>query len=635
MTSSDHEAISTAVNVGPDGASVFANLPNELKDSVIDKLPTDLANQVQSRRIDQKRKRMAISRAATTIAKLKATSKTPITKLPTELRAKIFKHLLPDKHPSFVPLKMIKQCQEKRQNRRVRAAMMGNPTLGSTSLAVYTDSDGASTFGGSNRADIGVRHEMDFDNMILPLMLTSRQFCTEVSTIMYEEYTFELHVHHDGLDFLNLKRINILEDYGALENTLCKYGKFESTGSFSFRRMKHLKFVLWGGNPSDRTAGMRMRHTISKLVDLLAEEKKPLATLIIEFEQEPDAEDDKIGSFWRNNNSHEARSSIWHRVSNIELITSPFMRLRNVSNIRFDLPMGIDDTDLFAYKQHFCSILHEAELVATDGLISYEHEQMMMDAVMDYHLEHAPVPTEGYYHPDKATHTVSHDVLDMSANESVPAANPSPLKATTIPFLTETEVDEGGSILEWNPKSDPVLSIVYHTIESGVRSVKDWEEDLSMRRHLVPDLTPNSQETSLVRNPPPQTMPLSAMSVTETHTPARNTAPSMKSSSVDDASLDESDYLPFPIETLKPAKLPHLAGDDDDYKPLKDAMSHMFSVGRDSTPLYQKVPPRSYGEEDPMMNCYLEALVGASIVNKNKGGEDGDDDDTRSLLSVY
>ena len=627
MTSSDHEAISTPVNVAPDGASVFANLPNELKDSVIDKLPTDLANQVQSHRIDQKRKRMAISRAATTIAKLKATSKMPITKLPTELRAKIFKHLLPDKHTSFVPLKMVKECQEKRQNRRVRAAVMGNPTVGSTSHTFVTDSDDASTFGRSNRADIGVRREMDFDNMILPLMLTSRQFCTEVSTIMYEEYTFELHVHHDGLDFLDLERINILEDYGALENTLCKYGKFESTGSFSFRRMKHLKFVLWGGNPSDRTAGMRMRHTISKLVDLLVEEKKPLATLVIQFEQEPDAEDDKIGSFWRNNNSHEARSSIWHRVSNIELITSPFMRLRNVSNIRFDLPMGIDDTALFAYKQHFCSVLRETELVATDGLISYEHEQMMMDAVMDYHLEHAPVPTEGYYHPDKATHTVSHDVLDMS--ESVPAANPSPLKAATIPFLTETEVDEGGSILEWNPKSDPVLSIVYHTIESGVRSVKDWEEDLSVRRHVIPDLTPNSQETSRVRNPPPQTMPLSAMSLTETRTPARNTAPSMTPSSVDNA------YLPFPIETLKPANFSDLAGGDDHYKPLKDAMSHMFSVGRDSTPLYQKVPPRSYGEEDPMMNYYLEALVGASIANKDKDGEDSDDDDTRSLLSVY
>src|SRR5215469_6869919 len=209
-SSANANAASAAVNVGTSGASVFAGLPNELKDSVIDELPTDLANKVQPHRIDQKRKRMAVSRAAMTIEKLKATSKTPITKLPTEIRAKIFKHLLPDKHSSFVPLKMLKQVQEKRQNRRARVAITGNLGLDNTSPIVLVDSDDPSTFGSSNSADIGVRNEMDFDSMALPLMLTSRQFCTEVSTIMYEEYTFELHVHHDGLDFLNLKRINIL-----------------------------------------------------------------------------------------------------------------------------------------------------------------------------------------------------------------------------------------------------------------------------------------------------------------------------------------------------------------------------------------------------------------------------------------
>lgn len=222
----NHEAASAVVNAGIGGASVFAQLPNELKDNVIDELPTDLANKVQPHRVDKKRKRMVASRAAITIEKLKATSKTPITKLPTEIRAKIFKHLLPDKRTSFVPLKMVKQAQEKRQNRRLRAAMTGNPPPNGAPHVVIVDSPDshdASTSDDSDGADMGVRNKMDFDNMIVPLMLTSRQFCTEVSTIMYEEYTFELHVHHDGLDFLNLKRINILDDYGALENTLCKY----------------------------------------------------------------------------------------------------------------------------------------------------------------------------------------------------------------------------------------------------------------------------------------------------------------------------------------------------------------------------------------------------------------------------
>jgi hypothetical protein len=359
---------------------------------------------------------------------------------------------------------------------------------------------------------------------------------------------------------------------------------------------------------------MRMRHTINKLMDLLEDEEKPLTTLIIEFEQKADAEDDKIGSFWMSNVSHEARSSIWHCVSNIELITSPFMRLRNVSNIKFDLPTGIDDTELFAYKQHFCSILRETELVTTDGLVSYEHEQMMMDAVMDYHLEHAPVPTEGYHHPDKATHTLGSGTLDIFDSESATSTNSSPLKATTIPFLTETEVDEGGSILDWTPKSDPVLSVIYQSIDNGVRSIKDWEEDL------------------YIRNPPQQAMSLRTASPAETPTPARKATPVMMPTPVNNIFLDD---LPFPIETLNPVKVSDLVDDINHYKPIKNAMSHMFSVGRDSTTLYQKVPPHSFAEEDPTMYCSLEALVGASIMDKNKGGDDNDDDDTRSLLSVY
>lgn len=631
MVSSD----AAANNAGANGASVFANLPNELKDSVINQLPADLANQVLPHRISQKRRRMAASRAAVTIERLKSTSATPITKLPTEIRAKIFKHLLPDKANSFVPLKMLKHCQGRRQKRRVRAAIMGGliPNPASENVIINdVDSGDASILDVPNGAEISFRNKMDFDNMILPLMLTCRQFCIEVSTIMYEEYTFELHVHHDGLDFLDLKRINILEDYGVFENTLCKYGKFESTGSFSFRRMKHLKFVLWGGNPTDRTAGMRMRHTINKLIDLLVDEEKPLTTLVIEFEQDVDAKDDRIGSFWRNNSTHEARSSIWHCVSNIELITSPFMRLRNVSKIGLDLPVGVEDTNSFAYRQHFCSTLRETEPIVTDGLVSYEHEQMVMDAVMDYQLQHAPVPTEGYYHPDKATHAVDHDIFETFDGESVSSVTISPLKATTIPLLTETEVDEGGSMVDWNPKSDPILSIVYQTIENGVRFIEDWKKDLAVNRHLIPGPTPCFQEIAQGHNPPqlppsPRTIP-----------PVKTSTPDMETALVTTLSpvkTPTSVNTTSPVETHKPLKFPDMAGVDGHYKPLKEAMSHMFSIGRDSTPLHQQVPHYSYSDDPIQDYCCIEAPMDASLLDNDKCDDDDDDDDTHSLLSVY
>jgi len=169
-------------------------------------------------------------------------------------------------------------------------------------------------------------------------------------------------------------------------------------------------------------------------------------------------------------------------------------------------------------------------------------------------------------------------------------------------------------MLNWTPKSDPVLSIFYQTIENGVRSIKDWEEDPS------------------IRTPPQQVISLRTASPAETSTPARNATPVVTPSPVTNISLDDS---PFPIETLMPAKFSNLAGDHGHDKPLKNAMSHMFSVGRDSNPLYQNAPPPSYDEEDPTMHYSLEAFMGASIMDKNKGGDDDGDDDTRSLLSVY
>jgi hypothetical protein len=114
--------------------------------------------------------------------------------------------------------------------------------------------------------------------MTLPLLCVNRLFCSEVAMVLYEEYTFEVHIHSGGTDFLHIPSIDTFETYGmGLQETM---SKFSPTSRFCFQRMKHLEFVLWGGSPKDRTAAIRIQETVRKLVEMLKEEKEPLRFLV-------------------------------------------------------------------------------------------------------------------------------------------------------------------------------------------------------------------------------------------------------------------------------------------------------------------------------------------------------------------
>jgi hypothetical protein len=114
--------------------------------------------------------------------------------------------------------------------------------------------------------------------MTLPLLCVNKLFCSEVAMVLYEEYTFEVHIHSRGTDFLHIPRIDTMETYGMeLREAM---NKFSPTSQFCFQRMKHLEFVLWGGDPKDRTAAIRIQETVRKLVEMFKEENEPLRFLV-------------------------------------------------------------------------------------------------------------------------------------------------------------------------------------------------------------------------------------------------------------------------------------------------------------------------------------------------------------------
>lgn len=234
------------------------------------------------------------------------------------------------------------------------------------------------------------------NNMFLPLLTTNKKICAEVSAIFYEEYTFELHIHADGIDFLDLPRLNILDNYGLglIDNVLCKEKQFKDVGVFSFRRIKHWRIVLFGGDPADRTAGMRMRQIMALLVELFGKEEKPLTSVEVVFALEkPDM--DKIGTFWIIKDTKVGRRSIWNEVTNIELITSPLLSLRNVlGGVALSLPVDITDAKDIAYKHAFEHTLAQPADYVGVGQFKSVVDKAMMDACMDYCLQKGEYPVD-------------------------------------------------------------------------------------------------------------------------------------------------------------------------------------------------------------------------------------------------
>jgi hypothetical protein len=249
------------------------------------------------------------------------------------------------------------------------------------------------------------------ENMVRNLMLVNQKLCLEVAEIMYEEYTFEIHIHAQGVDFLHLPRIPAIqeEEYGpTIESELAA---FQRHRQFCFQRMKHIEFVMWGGDPKKRTDGLHMRQTVRKLVDMLLREKEPVVEIKARFElaepvvtnknTESDHFYDELGTFWKNNIEKRARLSIFNNITNVELVCAPLESLRGVNKVRLTLPAGVrDDHGLVNYKRIFEYTLTTKSRISADKYDKIKlQEQTTMEAAIDYDMKNGQYHLDGYYAP--------------------------------------------------------------------------------------------------------------------------------------------------------------------------------------------------------------------------------------------
>ena len=240
-----------------------------------------------------------------------ASGNSPIVKLPMELRRKIFSLILASKDVAIVPIQM--------------RSWNCNGTI------VLPRRDG----------------------MAIPLLLTCRQWCAEMTTLLYEEHEFELGVHPSGIDFLKQPRAPAM---GDLPEAMVK----------SAGQMQHFRVVFYGPNPSDRLATTNMRVSAEKLARLLLVRDIPVISVEVCFGLCVKPFDSK-GDFWAHHEKtttfdeasdkyvtwRKARGSIIHGVTNYELVSAPLKQLRGICRVTFTLPDGCEDPALQAYANEF------------------------------------------------------------------------------------------------------------------------------------------------------------------------------------------------------------------------------------------------------------------------------------------
>lgn len=198
----------------------------------------------------------------------------------------------------------------------------------------------------------------------LSLLTTNSLFATEIATILYEEYTFDIRICADGIDLLHLPRINTSEFYG--EELAEQIALFRAKGHFCLERMRRLCFVLVGGEGDvgeERAANWRMRRNMHDLVGMLGDE---LVSLDVRF-----SGDDE---FWVVTETRENEGKVGQNmrprmgmkdVSVAEMVCSPLAAgLRRVGKVELALPEGLEEVEgLIEWKTWFeGEIMGEGEM---------------------------------------------------------------------------------------------------------------------------------------------------------------------------------------------------------------------------------------------------------------------------------
>lgn len=223
------------------------------------------------------------------------------------------------------------------------------------------------------------------------LLVLNRQLMEEISTILYEERTFGVHVyegvHSGGIKFLNsgLQRLQHKDNFQVY-----RFKRFNDDDDFGLKRIKRLVIFVHPCSDKRTTTGRHdpiythfMMLALVKLLEVQFAKREITYLKIKLLEPKPASRAALFAAltsrraimqsedYWWNPVTKSPRATSVHALSNVELILRPFYRLYRVHNAEMELPRSMDSNKpTQQFKAHLISAMTSkgGEMICDDEL---------------------------------------------------------------------------------------------------------------------------------------------------------------------------------------------------------------------------------------------------------------------------
>lgn len=261
----------------------------------------------------------------------------------------------------------------------------------------------------------------------LGLLTLNRQLCAEISTIIYEERTFAIHVY-DGIKDGGIEFINAGRQKLAYKDSVedARFYKFIENDVFGFGRMKKIEITIFPSVFEDRHNALWTHYMMLALCKMLdRRDKDRITALTVIFAKEIVVRSAKgvpqkivkAEDYWYDQEAKAPRTTSFHGITNIELMLKPLARLPEVHNVNIVVPTSIRNNSLMSNIAQLEQSMRSKDMIVTDE-----------DDLLAFKIELARIAMEDYVfrelHGRKADEIEDLTAKEMEEEDQIAVVDP-------------------------------------------------------------------------------------------------------------------------------------------------------------------------------------------------------------------
>jgi hypothetical protein len=192
-------------------------------------------------------------------------------------------------------------------------------------------------------------------NRVADLMVLNKKLCEQVAEVLYEERTYNIHVHQGqmnaGIEFLHVGRQPLQYQADVKDG---RFAKFSPGELFGFSRLKKMEISIYPGDGKCRHTAINTYYMLLALVNLLSNREDNPGTRITSLDIRFVATHSQphnvmqgrstimtAESPWWDAYNNKPRETSFHGISDIQLMLQPFARLFGVHNVDIIAPAKV------------------------------------------------------------------------------------------------------------------------------------------------------------------------------------------------------------------------------------------------------------------------------------------------------